>query len=72
MSHQSEAILENSLIQQLLDFGYTSVKVMDGGDLVSNLKIQLEAFNKTTFKKNKGCYSKFLYKIKKCINTYNS
>lgn len=38
MSHQSEAILENILIQKLVGLGYESVKVMDGDALVSNLK----------------------------------
>ena len=41
MSHQSEAVLENKLIKQLIDLGYASVKVMDGNALVSNLKTQL-------------------------------
>jgi type I restriction enzyme, R subunit len=49
MSHQSEAILENNLIKQLVGLGYESVKIHDGDDFVSNLKAQLEAFNKTTF-----------------------
>ena len=49
MSHQSESILENNLIRQLMKLGYASVKVMDGMALVSNLKTQLEAFNNTTF-----------------------
>jgi type I restriction enzyme R subunit len=49
MSHQSEAILENNLIQQLVGLGYASVKVMDGDALVSNLKSQLEVFNKATY-----------------------
>ena len=49
MSHQSEAILENNLIKQLVDLGYASAKVMDGDALVSNLKTQLEAFNKATY-----------------------
>ena len=49
MSHQSEAILENNLIQQLIGLGYASAKVMDGDALVSNLKIQLEAFNKAVY-----------------------
>ncbi|MGQ1911691.1 type I restriction endonuclease subunit R [Marinifilum sp. RC60d5] len=47
--HQSEAILENKLIKQLVDLGYQSVKVMDGDVLVSNLKSQLEAFNKASY-----------------------
>ncbi len=45
MIHQSEAILENNLIKQLIGLGYSSVKVTDGAALVSNLKNQLEAFN---------------------------
>jgi type I restriction enzyme R subunit len=49
MSHQSEANLENNLIKQLIDLGYASAKVMDGDALVSNLKMQLEAFNKTSY-----------------------
>jgi len=49
MSHQSEAILENNLIKQLVQLGYASAKVMDGDALVSNLKTQLEAFNKTSY-----------------------
>ena len=49
MSHQSEAILENNLIKQLIGLGYASAKVMDGDALVSNLKSQLEAFNKATY-----------------------
>ena len=49
MSHQSEAILENDLIKQLIDLGYASAKVMDGDALVSNLKTQLESFNTATY-----------------------
>ena len=49
MSHQSEAILETNLIKQLVSLGYEPVKIHDGDAFVSNLKIQLEAFNKTTF-----------------------
>ena len=49
MTTQSEAILENNLIKQLVDLGYASVKVIDGNALVSNLKTQLEAFNKTNY-----------------------
>lgn len=49
MSHQSEALLEKNLLQQLTGLGYQYVKVMDGDALVSNLKAQLEAFNKCTY-----------------------
>tara|TARA_R110000868_G_scaffold152299_2_gene376938 strand:+ start:801 stop:3704 length:2904 start_codon:yes stop_codon:yes gene_type:complete len=49
MTTQSEALLENNLIQQLVGLGYTAVKVPDATALVANLKSQLEAFNKTTY-----------------------
>lgn len=49
MSSQSEAILESNLIKQLVGLGYDFVKIYDGDALLSNLKTQLEAFNKTTF-----------------------
>ncbi len=49
MTRQSEAILENNLIQQLVDLGYASAKVMDAEALVTNLKSQLEAFNKASY-----------------------
>jgi type I restriction enzyme R subunit len=49
MSHQSEAEVESSLIKQLIGLGYESVKIHDGDAFVSNLKTELEAFNKTTF-----------------------
>ncbi len=46
---QSEAILENNLIQQLVGLGYQSVSIPDGDALLSNLKSQIEKFNNTTF-----------------------
>jgi len=49
MSHQSEAILENNLIKQLVGLGYASVKVIDAYALVANLQAQLEAFNAATY-----------------------
>ena len=49
MSHQSEAILEANLIKQLISLGYESIKIQDGDAFVTNLKAQLEAFNKITF-----------------------
>ncbi len=49
MSKISELQLENNLIKQLIGLGYTNVTVLDGNDLVSNLKAQLEAFNNCTF-----------------------
>jgi len=49
MSHQSEAILENNLIKQLIGLKYSSVTIPDGEALVSNLQSQLEIFNETSF-----------------------
>lgn len=49
MGHQSEAQLENNLIQQLVGLGYTLVTIADGSALVANLQRQLEVFNDTTF-----------------------
>jgi len=49
MSAQSEAILENNLIRQLIELGYAPVQIQDGDRLIDNLKEQLEAFNKTKF-----------------------
>ena len=49
MTKQPEALLEYNLIQQLIGLNYTAVKVQDGDALVSNLKAQLEAFNKASY-----------------------
>ncbi|WP_298327421.1 type I restriction endonuclease subunit R [uncultured Dokdonia sp.] len=49
MGHQSEAILENKLIKQLVGLGYTKVSIPDGNALVANLKLQLEAFNNDSY-----------------------
>jgi type I restriction enzyme, R subunit len=49
MTTQSEAVLENNLIKQLVGLGYESVAIHDSETLLSNLKTQLEAFNQSTF-----------------------
>ncbi len=49
MTTQSESILESNLIRQLNGLGYEPAKIHDGDAFVSNLKMQLEAFNGTTF-----------------------
>ena len=48
MSTQSEAILENNLIKQLISLKYEKVDIKDDKDLESNLKSQLELHNKTS------------------------
>ncbi len=48
MSTQSEAVLEESLIKQLVDLEYEKVTIKDDKWLESNLKTQLEKHNKFT------------------------
>ena len=45
---QSEAQLEESLIQQLMGLGYDRVMIRNSDDLLANLKTQLEKHNKVT------------------------
>ncbi|MFC0604275.1 type I restriction endonuclease subunit R [Winogradskyella pulchriflava] len=45
MTTQSEAILEQNLITQLVALGYESVKITDSKALLTNLKLQLQRFN---------------------------
>lgn len=49
MVAQSEQVLENKLIEQLVRLGYERVKVESEADLIDNLKTQLEKHNKATF-----------------------
>jgi type I restriction enzyme, R subunit len=48
MSTQSEAILEENLLKQLVSLGYEKVLIRDEAELLANLKKQLERHNKTT------------------------
>lgn len=49
MTTQSEAILENNLIQQLVGLGYAPVRIQDEAAMLVNLQCQLEAFNGLKF-----------------------
>lgn len=49
MSIQSEAILEENLISQLVGLGYEKVTINNDKALEANLKVQLEKRNQTTF-----------------------
>lgn len=49
MTKQPERILEENLVSQLVGLGYNRVSLKDEGDLVLNLKSQLEKHNKTKF-----------------------
>jgi len=42
MSTQSEAILEENLLKQLVSLGYEKVLIRDEAELLANLKAQLE------------------------------
>ena len=48
MSTQSEAVLEESLIKQLVGLEYEKVTIKDDKWLEVNLKLQLEKHNKFT------------------------
>ena len=49
MTHQSEQILENNLVDQLADLNYERVVIHDEDSVLSNLKSQLEKFNNCIF-----------------------
>ena len=49
MSTQPEQVLENQLIEQLSNIGYTKVNIPDEASLLTNLKGQLEKHNNISF-----------------------
>ena len=49
MSHQSEQILEENLIKQLVSLEYEKVLLKDESELLANLQKQLEKHNNITF-----------------------
>ncbi len=49
MTAQPEYILEENLVEQLQDLGYTKVSIKDEAELIANLKRQLEKHNRTTY-----------------------
>ena len=49
MTRESELILEQNLVDQLVELGYSRAVIADERDLVTNLKSQLEKHNKTKF-----------------------
>ena len=51
MVYQSEAELENLLIEQLKDQGYTSVNINNYHDLEENFKKQFSLFNASKLEK---------------------
>lgn len=63
MTHQSEGQLEITLINQLQRLGFERVKIEDEKQLIQNLKIQLEKFNKTEFSESE--FTKILNHLNK-------
>lgn len=49
MSRQSEAILEQQFIDQLIGLGYDFVTIKDAAGMLANLKAQLESFNNDSY-----------------------
>lgn len=49
MSRQSEAILEQQFIDQLIGLGYDFVTIKDEAGMLANLKAQLESFNDDSY-----------------------
>ncbi len=49
MCTETEQQLENKLIKQLVDMGYEKVHVSNEEELLTNLKLQLQKHNQTTF-----------------------
>jgi type I restriction enzyme R subunit len=49
-SYESESELEQAFIELLQDQAYEYLSINDESGLVSNLKVQLEALNKITFR----------------------
>ncbi|MDY0386042.1 MAG: type I restriction endonuclease subunit R [Methanolobus sp.] len=52
MSTQSEAVLEEQLVGQLRELGYSLVRIKDEAELIANLKGQLEKHNGIVFSEN--------------------
>lgn len=49
MTRQPEAILESSLIGQLVSLGYEKITLPNEDVVIDNLKVQLEKHNNKTF-----------------------
>ncbi|MCL4114648.1 UNVERIFIED_CONTAM: hypothetical protein GTU68_056201 [Idotea baltica] len=49
MNRQSEQVLEDQLVQQLISIGYNKVSITQEQDLIANLKTQLEKHNNIRF-----------------------
>lgn len=69
MSTQSEQVLEDNLVAQLVGQDYEQVAVTDEVAMLANLKAQLEAFNGAT--PTKGEFTKVLHHLNKSAGVFN-
>ena len=71
---QSEQLLEDELVAQLMAHGYTRAAVTDEASMLANLKEQLEAFNARALKKGTltdGEFTKVLHHLNKQSGVFN-
>lgn len=66
---QSEQVLEDNLIAQLIDLGYTRAAVTDEASMLANLKAQLEIFNGVSL--TAGEFTKVLHHLNKKSGVFN-
>ena len=66
---QSEQVLENELVAQLIGQGYTQVAVKDEVPMLANLKAQLGAFNGLEL--TDGEFTKVLHHLNKSAGVFN-
>jgi type I restriction enzyme, R subunit len=65
---QSEQILENELVAQLISQGYARAAVTDEESMLANLKAQLEAFNGVTL--TAGEFTKVMHHLNKSAGVF--
>ena len=68
MANQSEQILEDNLVAQLIGQGYALVAVTDEVTMLANLKAQLEAFNGMTL--TAGEFTKVLHHLSRSSGVF--
>ena len=69
MTTQSEQILEDALVAQLIGLGYSRADVTDEVSMLANLKAQLEAFNGLTL--TAGEFTRVLHHLDKSSGVFN-
>jgi type I restriction enzyme, R subunit len=66
---QPEQVLENQLVAQLIDLGYSKANVTDETSMLANLKAQLQTFNDVTL--TDGEFTKVLHHLNKKSGVFN-